>query len=67
MTRKRTVSGQHGRFSVLTRDQINAIRRVYQDYNALLRLRTQLCNEWNISPGYFCKIGRGDAGKKPRD
>lgn len=59
-------SGQYGRYSKLTRDQIDSARRIYRDYMALLALRTQLCNEWQITPQYFCNVGRGVAGKKPR-
>jgi hypothetical protein len=65
MTRSRG-SGQYGRFSSLTRDQVGAIRRIYRDYKALLSLRTQLCNELGISSQHFCNVGRGVAGKKPR-
>ncbi len=59
-------SGQYGRFSKLTHDQVAAARRVYRDYMALLALRTQLCNEWNITTQYFCRVGNGTSGKKPR-
>lgn len=59
-------SGQYGRFSKLTHEQIEAARRIYRDQMALLALRTQLCNEWDITAQYFCNIGRGVAGKKPR-
>ena len=59
-------SGQYGRFSRLSQDQIDSIRRIYRDYMALLSLRTQLCNELGISAQYFCNVGRGVAGKKPR-
>jgi hypothetical protein len=57
---------QHGRFSKLTHEQVATARRIYRDYNALLALRTQLCNEWGISSQHFCNVGRGVAGKKPR-
>mgnify|MGYP003417422896 CR=1 FL=1 len=59
-------SGQYGRFSRLSQDQIDSIRRIYRDYMALLSLRTQLCNELGITPQYFCNVGRGVAGKKPK-
>lgn len=59
-------SGQYGRFSKLSSEQIAAARRIYRDYMALLELRTQLCHEWGISAQYFCNVGRGVAGKKPR-
>ena len=60
------VSGQRGRFSNLSPDQIASIRRIYRDYMALLALRTQLCHELNISTQYFCRVGNGTSGKKPR-
>ena len=66
MTRPPSPTGQRGRFSNLTKDQIASIRRIYRDYMALLALRTQLCNEWGISAQHFCNVGRGVAGKKPR-
>ena len=59
-------SGQYGRYSMLTVDQVGAIRRIYRDYKALLSLRTQLCNELGITSQHFCNVGRGVAGKKPR-
>lgn len=59
-------SGQYGRFSRLTHDQVASIRRIYRDYKALLSLRTQLCNELNITSQHFCNVGRGVAGKKPK-
>ena len=60
------LSGQYGRFSKLTHEQVASARRIYRDYNALLALRTQLCNEWGISAQHFCNVGRGVAGKKPK-
>lgn len=57
---------QYGRFSKLTHEQVASARRIYRDYNALLALRTQLCNEWRISAQHFCNVGRGVAGKKPK-
>jgi len=57
---------QYGRFSKLTHEQVASARRIYRDYNALLALRTQLCNEWGISAQHFCNVGRGVSGKKPR-
>ena len=59
-------SGQYGRFSRLSQDQIDSIRRIYRDYKALLSLRTQLCNELGITSQHFCNVGRGVAGKTPR-
>ena len=65
MSRPRA-SGQYGRFSRLTHDQVASIRRIYRDYKALLSLRTQLCNELGITSQHFCNVGRCVAGKKPR-
>jgi len=57
---------QSGRFSKLSADQMDAIRRIHRDCQALLALRAQLCKELSISTQYFSKVGRGMAGKKPR-
>ena len=64
--RKPSESGQYGRFSRLTEDEIATVRGVYASYNYLLRKRTQICHDLGITPDYFCKVGRGAAGKKPR-
>ena len=59
-------SSTYGRYSKLTSEQIAEIRCIYATYKTQWIRRTQLCNELGITKQYFCNVGRGVAGKKPR-
>lgn len=66
MPRQRGKTNQLGRFNRFTTEQINRVREAYAAHKAAARRRVEIANEMDISMDHFCKIGRGERGKKPR-
>ena len=57
---------QWGPPSRLTADEIQAVREVYGAMLAARRERARLCHELEIPKEFFNRVGRGEAGRKPR-
>jgi hypothetical protein len=65
MRRKYPKTGQPGRYSRLTQEQIDSVREAHLIYMAARRARVALANQLDIDMPYFHRIATGVQGKKP--
>jgi len=57
---------QSGRWSPYTADQLDRVRDVHRRWYEVRRERMRLQAELGMRTDVFCRIGRGEYGKKPR-
>jgi hypothetical protein len=58
--------GQPGRSCNLTADQIKQVRDVHARWLSVRAERMRLQYDLGLKTEMFCKIGRGECGKKPK-
>ena len=63
MTERRKQSGRTGK---LTATEIDRVRDVHRRWYEVRLERMRLQRDLGLRTDMFCRIGRGDVGKKPR-
>ena len=62
----RPIQNVFGPPSRLTAAEIKAVREVHNDLVAARKAKALLCDQLEIPKWYFGRVGRGEAGRKPR-